>query len=579
MTTKSTSDNLSSTSVAAGPDLEDINSIRRRLLSYVLYIAAALGAVLFFLRLPGLIQTQQWLTIIIVSVIYVILLAVTFTPERFFNFRLINFLGLLYVIGAFSLFQTGLSGDGRLYLIAFVICINGLTDWIFGLAGSALAALTMVVISVLSSTDIIKFSLTQGQTAPTGLDWTFAIFVLLMISLVASVLFAILSRSHVRNFKMQEIAVQEAAQTKQLIDKSETDHVKQIQKQNSQVEVAGLIAREIATQSNPNELLSKTVDLIRNNFGFYHVGIFVLDESGEFAVLKAATGEAGRQMLEAGHRLRAGEEGIVGSVVKRGEAYIALDVGADAVHFKNPLLPETRSEMALPLTAGGKTIGVLDVQSKEEAAFTTQDVKVLQIVADQLAVAMERSDLVSKLQQTVNELRSGYQTFTQTAWQSFLKKGGKVHSLQITGGKEDVNIPEPVEVADARLKGKTLVKPVQTEPGNEKTMVMLPIKLRDQTLGLIRLQFDSQVIPTNVMEFLQTASDRLALSLENARLLEEIEDRAEQEHLVREISEKITRSPDISEILKTAAAELGKSLGVTNVKVILKPEQKGQQNQ
>lgn len=579
MTIKSISDDQPAELISTGRNLEDIHSLRRRALNYVLYIAVALGAVLLFLRLPGMIQGKQWLPLAAIASVYIVLFIATFSPERFYNFRLITLIVLLYGLSSFALFQSGLFGDGRLYLLAFVLCINGLTDWVYGLSGTALATLTMVIVSILYSTEILKYSFAQNQITPTGLDWAFAVFTFIVISLLVTILFMLLSRSHDRNFALQRSAIDDAAKAHQLLAQSETDHARQLQKQNSQVEVAGQIAREIAAQSDSSSILDKAIDLIQNNFGFYHVGIFMLDGSGEFAVLKGASSEAGRQMLANKHRLRVGEEGIVGYAIKQGEAHIALDVGSDAVHFKNPLLPETRSEMALPLISGSKTIGALDVQSQEEAAFTTQDIKVLQIVADQLAFALERADLVTQLQQTVDELQAGYQTFTQSAWQSFLKKSGKIHSIQIARGKEDVNIPEPVDVAEAKNKNRPLILSSKSESGDQATTAIIPIKLRDQSLGSIRIQFNSTVIPVYVMEFIQTASDRLALSLENARLLEEIGDRAEQEHLVREISEKVTSSPDISEILRTAASELGKSLGATSVRVVLKPKQKEQSAQ
>lgn len=574
MTIKSTSEFQPSSPAIQG--VEEIGAIRRRWLSYVLYLASAIGAVLLFLTLPGMIQSKQLIPIIVISSAYVILLAATFLPERFFNTRLVVFLTLIYLAGAFSVYQNGLNSDGRLYLIAFVLCISGLTDLAFGLAGTALATLTLVIISVLASTDVITFPIVQGQALPTGLDWAFAIFTFLLIGLAANVLFTMLNRNFVRNYNVQRSAVLEAATIREQVEKADLEHVNQIKKQSSQIDVAGQISKEIAGQSYSGELLARTVDHIRTNFGFYHVGVFLLDEAGDYAVLKAATGEAGRQMLEAGHKLRAGEEGIVGNVVKSGQPHIALDVGSDAVHFKNPVLSETRSEMALPLISGTRIVGALDVQSKEESAFQDQDVKILQLVADQLAIALERSDLIAQLQRTVSELRAGYQAYAQKAWQSFTMKSGKVRSIHVEDGKENVNVPESEDITKAKLLDRPQVTPVITESGDEKTNVMLPIKLRDLNLGVIKLQFNSQMVPANVMEFVQTASDRLALSLENARLLEEIEDRAEQEHIVREISEKVTSSPDISEILKTAAAELGKSLGVTNVKVVLKPEQKEQ---
>jgi len=239
-----------------------------------------------------------------------------------------------------------------------------------------------------------------------------------------------------RNFARSKSLTDEFSSIQSNLEKSEYDHLQQIQKQNAQIEVAGMIAREIAAQKDPASLVTSTINLIHDNFGFYHVGVFVLDETGEFAVLKAATGDAGAKLIDAHHRLRVGEEGIVGSAIQLGKAHIAMDVGVDAVHFDNPMLPETRSEMAIPLSAGGKAFGALDIQSKDEAAFSTQDIKILQIIADQLAIAMDRADLVTKFQQASDELRTSYQTFTQTAWQSFLKRGGKVHSVQLEKGNE-----------------------------------------------------------------------------------------------------------------------------------------------
>ncbi|HIE37864.1 MAG TPA: GAF domain-containing protein, partial [Anaerolineae bacterium] len=147
-----------------------------------------------------------------------------------------------------------------------------------------------------------------------------------------------------------------------------------------------------------DDLLDRAVNLIRERFGFYHAGIFLLDERGEYAVLRAATSEAGRRMLERGHKLKVGEVGIVGYVTSTGQPRIVLDVDTDAIHFKNPLLPETRSELALPLRVGDRIIGALDVQSVQEAAFDEEDVAILQTMADQLAVAIEKLERAAQIQ-------------------------------------------------------------------------------------------------------------------------------------------------------------------------------------
>ncbi|MCI0396531.1 MAG: GAF domain-containing protein [Chloroflexi bacterium] len=171
-----------------------------------------------------------------------------------------------------------------------------------------------------------------------------------------------------------------------------------------QLQVAAEVARDATVARNLDDLLKRAVSLVCERFGFYYAGIFLVDDAGEYVVLQAATGEAGRQMLDRGHKLKVGEAGIVGHVAGRGQPRVALDVVADAVHLKNPLLPETRSEMALPLRVGEWVIGVLDVQSDEPAAFDDDDVAVLQLMADQLAVAIESMRLLAKTRQRVQEL-------------------------------------------------------------------------------------------------------------------------------------------------------------------------------
>jgi PAS domain S-box-containing protein len=182
-----------------------------------------------------------------------------------------------------------------------------------------------------------------------------------------------------------------------------TARTAELARRSAELRVAAEVARDATTAHDLDGLLNRAADLIRERFGFYHAGIFLTDEHGEYAALRAATGEAGHQMLEHGHRLEVGEVGIVGYVTGTGEPRIALDVGADAVYFDNPFLPDTRSEMALPMHAGGRVIGALDVQSTEEAAFDQDDVEIMQVMADQLAVAMERTRLFEQVQATLEE--------------------------------------------------------------------------------------------------------------------------------------------------------------------------------
>ncbi len=158
--------------------------------------------------------------------------------------------------------------------------------------------------------------------------------------------------------------------------------------------------------------------MLSTRFGFYHVGIFLKDETGRYALLYAANSEGGQRMLKRGHKLEVGQVGIVGYVTESGKARIALDVGKDAVYFDNPDLPQTHSEMALPLKIADRILGALDIQSTEPQAFKQDDIEVLQIVADQLAIAIENSRLLAESRSAVDAMRRTYGEVSLQAWNS-----------------------------------------------------------------------------------------------------------------------------------------------------------------
>ncbi|MGH2523600.1 MAG: GAF domain-containing protein, partial [Anaerolineales bacterium] len=185
-----------------------------------------------------------------------------------------------------------------------------------------------------------------------------------------------------------------------------------IESRTRQLETAAEVGRAVSSIVSSEELLSRTVELIRARFGYYHASVFLLDEAGEYAVLRASTGEVGAKLLARGYRLAVGSNSIIGWVTAHRQARVALDVSEDPIHLKNELLPDTRSEAAIPLNVGDRVIGTLDVQSREPNAFTQADLHALQILADQVAVGVENSRLfarqaqIMRLEQLVANLTS-----------------------------------------------------------------------------------------------------------------------------------------------------------------------------
>ncbi|MBN1440582.1 MAG: GAF domain-containing protein [Anaerolineales bacterium] len=187
-----------------------------------------------------------------------------------------------------------------------------------------------------------------------------------------------------------------------------------------QLQTAAEIARETIGLLDLDRLLSHSINLIRERFGFYHSSVFLLDDERKFAMLRESTGEAGRQMKARGHKLGVGSQSIVGWVTENARPRVADDVTADPMHRPNPLLPATRAELGIPLRIGETVIGALDVQSTLPYAFTPDDITILQVIADQIAIAVENARLFSTTREYLARHRSLYQVTTAAASSSSL---------------------------------------------------------------------------------------------------------------------------------------------------------------
>jgi GAF domain-containing protein/HAMP domain-containing protein len=345
----------------------------------------------------------------------------------------------------------------------------------------------------------------------------------------------------------------------QTLEQKVADRTDDLQKQANRLRVAAEVARDATTSQDLDELLNRSAQLVLDRFGFYHTGVFLIDPQREYAVLRASPTEAGQEMLRREHRLRIGQVGIVGYTAATGQPRIALDTDQDVVYFNNPLLPNTRSEMALPLTVNNQIIGVLDVQSEQPEAFSQEDIAALQIMADQLALAIQRTQVSDELQRNLQELEFAYQRFTLASWKELTEEeknrvGYKYDGLQI------VPITEPSKESQQAIRRKQTV--LKSDPGNlgsnAKTTLAIPVRVREQVIGAINLEFSSQEVQQDILLLAEEISNRLAMSLENARLYSETQKTAEKERLAGDISSQIGSSTNVETILKTAVQEISR---------------------
>lgn len=372
---------------------------------------------------------------------------------------------------------------------------------------------------------------------------------------------------------------QMAAELRGLVENLEqrvAERTRDLKRRSVQVQTAAEVARDITSARDLDTLLTHAVDLIRSRFGYYHAGIFLIDDLGEYAVLQAATGEAGQQMLANKHRLKVGEVGLVGYVTSTGLPRIALDVGADAVHFKNPLLPDTHSEMALPLKVGGEVIGALDVQSTGGSAFDDEDLTLLQTLADQLAVAIENVRLVKRLETSLEETRQFYERQVRESWsladRGRTAPGFEYDRLHVAPAGRDL---PPEALAQVR-SGQIVCLEMQPGQPDAPAQIIVPVMLRGQLLGVIGVEAEDPAHRwlDDEIAMVRAVAAQAAMTLENARLLEEAQRRAERERLAGEISAKLRLSNDPQVILQTAAQELRVALQVQQAQVLIQAGEK-----
>lgn len=326
-----------------------------------------------------------------------------------------------------------------------------------------------------------------------------------------------------------------------------------------QFEAIAQVARAISSIQDLDSILPRITQVISEQFGHYHTGIFLLDDNREFAILRAANSEGGLGMLENKHKLLIGQTGIVGYVTATGQPRIALDVGTDAVYFDNPFLPNTHSEIALPLRIAGQVVGALDVQSEDSNAFTENDIEVLSTLADQVSIAIQNARTIEEARKSLAEAQSAFGQSTQESWKIMRPEtvGLGFHLSEQTAQPLEKPL-EGLEIERALVEGETII----ITENDKTTSLTIPIRLRNNIIGVMNLKTNGDTLITqDEIDIAEAISERLSLAIETATLLRTTQRRADIERITTDISAKVSSSTRFETILQTAAQELSRALG------------------
>ena len=465
----------------------------------------------------------------------------------------------------FSLyFGTASSFDSAITSIAHVSLI--IASILLSLRGFAL----LVLLSTIATFSARSYSQTP-ITAEDGFFRVAGVFMSIGIILIGTNIF----RARVERDRLSEMQ-----QINSELEDIKTNLEQRVEERTTELEAANQQTSRRATQLQTITELSESISLVEDlsivfptvtsliseRFGFYHVGVFLVDEDRNYAILQAANSEGGKRMLTRRHRLRLGT-GVVGFAAQTGQPRIALDVGADAVFFDNPDLPNTRSEVALPLKATGETIGVLDVQSTEAGAFTNEDLQVLTALANQVSIALENARLLTETRTALAQVQEVYNEFSRTEWSRTISNIQQPGFRYRTGRVEMLESPIQSPEVIAAVQNGEIVAEQQNGSDEKRSSVAVPVKLRGEVIGVLHIEANdaSKEWQKDEVGLVAAVAERAAVAMENARLFQDARRRAAKELAISEATARISSAFNIENILHATAEELERVLGSSEV--------------
>ena len=527
-------------------DPYSLKALRERILQTILLLGSGFGLPLAVVASINGVANHEYYLPLIYTFVCLGVIAVTVIRSLPYLFRGQVLTFLVFSLGISELFESGQIGEVRVFLLAFV----ALTAAFFNYRHIIFSVLLSLAVIIGAS---LYASLVPNPIVPTishvleGTSWPVSSLTFLMLSSIIAGAFTRLIEGLDANLKKQAALSESLAHERDSLEERVNERTQGLQRRIVQQHTAAQISRAISGINDTHTLLQQVADLIKERFELYYVGIFLVDQVHQAAILQAGTGEAGEKMRSAGHRLALTGNSMIGWCITNRRPRIALDVGLEAVRFNNPYLPLTRSEMALPLIAHDRVLGALSIQSEQPNAFDENDINVLESVTNSLAIALENARLQVETQRSRDEINSLNREYMQQAWAETIAAGGQL-VYEYTN-------------------------PFPTGTGSLSQTIQVPLMLRDTIIGQIEIDITRSALTDNEKVFLDQISGQTALALENARLQAEIERRAFQEQKLDELTGRFSRAMSIDEIIRTAAEEFGQLPAVYDVAVHLSPQE------
>jgi len=366
---------------AAAENVSDMQGWRENILNAMLVVFMILGSIATLINVPTAIERQAWLMAVLFVAAYVFLLIVTFVRQLSFNFRAGTLVTMVYLLGIVVFQSDGLIGSGRIWLFAFsVIAVS-----LFGRSGSIASFIVNII--TLAAFNYLVFAERLVFASQPFQAWRLTTSTFIMLNAVVTFSLAAFFRGFEANLRqMQEMTI---SLEQRIVDRTRA------------LETSIAVGRQLSTILDPNELVTEVVTQVQAAFNYYHVHIYLLDESHQNLILTGGTGEAARVMLANDHKIPIGK-GLVGRAAASHDITLVPDVSVEPDWLPNPLLPDTKAEIAVPIELSNEVFGVLDVQHNVIDGLSNDDARLLQSVASQVAIALRNAQLFAETRRQAN---------------------------------------------------------------------------------------------------------------------------------------------------------------------------------
>jgi GAF domain-containing protein len=509
-------------------DSFDYKGWRESFITTVLRVACVLGIAI----IAASFSTATTINRVLFISLYIILLILTLAPVKY-SVRAFAMLFTIFVVGLNSILVSGPLPEASVFFTAFIVHSALLFDRRVDIIALVVSVLTFALIATLQQLGIYQFK-TPDVPATTLIDWIIYISIFSAVSIVLISAINQLKKAFANVVKDLQNTFQSLITERAQLESRVRERTDEFETRAMQLRSSAAISKTIAEMQDISELMEMTTRLTTDQFGYYHVGLYLLDERKKTAFLQAASSVTGTQLVGQGFRIETDRLNLINQVVENNRPYITSDVDANFTRDTN--FPLTRSRMMLPLTVRNNVIGILDMHSDQSKTFSTQDAEVLQTLADLVAISIDNVRLINETQNLVDQLEVNTSIQTHETWTKFTSRHKPAYQYTPAGVR-----PLFVNNKQDNLDG-----------------LRVPLMLHGQNIGNIILKRKGATNTWSEREriLVDKVANQVALALENSRLVDETQKNALRDQVIANISARVRETLDIESVLRTATTEL-----------------------